>query len=204
MSCFFQCIQNMHCSSDIAEKPFIPNFDLEIRPWWVFRKIWPLPESYSLWCVDAKSVLKMICASISSRITRDRSLKTRPTYFSPSLATTPVLCNSLWCQCKDLTNVFQIFFYSGYLSYIRVLIFLNFLRTLWTIIVDMMKQKKINYKVMVVKRFLRFTFFSANCLTIEIWNLTISDKLRFLALLFSMLRIDKPESLSWTIVFNKF
>ena len=92
---FFQCIQNMHCSSDIAEKPFIPNFDLEIRPWWVFRKIWPLPESYSLWCVDAKSVLKMICASISSKITRDCFLKTRPTYCSLSLATTPVLCNFL-------------------------------------------------------------------------------------------------------------
>ena len=78
-----------------CRKPFIPNYDLEIRPWWVFCKIWPLPKSCSLWRVDAKSVLKMIFASISSRITRDRSLKTRPTYFSPSLATTPVLCNSL-------------------------------------------------------------------------------------------------------------
>ena len=85
----------MLCPSDIAEKPFIPNFDLEIRLWWVFRKIWPLPESYSLWCVDAKSVLKMIFASISSRITRDRSLKTRPTYFSPSLATSPLMRKSL-------------------------------------------------------------------------------------------------------------
>ena len=90
---FLQCIQNMHCSSDIAEKPFVPKFNLEIRPswvfrkiwpWWVFRKIWPLPESYSLCCVDVKSVLKMICASISSRITQDCSLKTRPAFLSPS------------------------------------------------------------------------------------------------------------------------
>ena len=42
------------------------DFDLEIWPWWVFCKNWPLPESYSLWCVDTKSVIKSICASISS------------------------------------------------------------------------------------------------------------------------------------------
>ena len=98
----------MLCSSDIAEKPFIPNFDLEIWLWWVFRKIWPLPESYSLWCVDAKSVLKMIFASISSRITRDRLLKTRPTYFSPSLAATHVLFNSLiWTVKREVIFLAQ-------------------------------------------------------------------------------------------------
>ena len=63
---FFQCIRNMYCSLYIAEKNLHSDFDLEIWSWCVVLKIWPLQESYFLWYEDAKSIIKSICASISS------------------------------------------------------------------------------------------------------------------------------------------